>query len=136
MSKRSSTGYLFLLGQFHLLLHPDGFRTLVNAILSAKNLSGLSGKSAESFLQIASIRFVGILLIKGLSMVDKTSSFSESLLELRQLIFLNSVHQRWVSWHWNAKLLSWRLSIQNSSINFIVPVHTQHFVHDFRLLFN
>ena len=68
-------------------------------------------------------------------MVHETSSFSESLLKLGQLVLLDGVHQAWVSRHGHAKLLHRGLSVESSSVYFIVPVHAQNFVHDFRLLY-
>lgn len=67
-------------------------------------------------------------------MIHETSSFSESLLELRQLVLLDGVHQTWIPWHGHAKLLNRGLSVESSSVYLIIPVHAQNFVHDFGLL--
>ena len=121
-----------------MLINPLRIRiaiTVINGIFAAKNLS-TSCESSESLFEISSHLLILLLLVKSLSVVDKASSFRESLLEFGQLIFLNRVHQTRVTRHWYTKLFLWRLSMESSSVNLIVPVHAKDFVHDFRLLYD
>ena len=67
-------------------------------------------------------------------MIHETSSFSESLLELCQLVLLDGVHQTWIPRHGYAKLLDRGLSVESSSVYLIVSIHAENFVHDFGLL--